>query len=53
MKREQLLTRMIEIYSFEHPAVIDFARLMERGVSTKTLEQIVKGHEEFPLKDWE
>ena len=49
MTKNQLLTRMIRIYGFEHPAVIDFAK----GFKVETLEQIVIGHEEHPVKDWD
>lgn len=48
-KKEELLTRMIRIYGFEHHDVIEFARLLERGdVSIKTLESVVRSHEMFP-----
>ncbi len=48
-KREELLTRMIRIYGFEHHDVIEFARLLERGdVSIETLESVVRSHEMFP-----
>ena len=43
--REELLTRMIHLYGFEHPAVIQFAELMERGASDETLTTIVESHE--------
>ena len=47
--REELLTRMIRIYGFEHEVVIEFARLMENdSFSDKMLEAIVKAHEENP-----
>lgn len=48
-KREKLLTRMIQIYGFEHPQTISFAELMETNISTKALETLVKCHEEEPL----
>ncbi len=47
--KEELLSRMIKIYGFEHEAVIEFAALMETGISDKTLETLVKYHEAFPL----
>ena len=47
--REELLTRMIRIYGFEHEVVIEFARLMENdSFSDEMLEAIVKAHEENP-----
>lgn len=50
--REELLTRMIRLYGFEHEAVIQFAELMARPqISDETLETVVKCHEEHPL--WE
>lgn len=50
MNREQLLTRMIRIYGFEHQIVRDFAVLMTRPqFDDKTLETIVKAHEEYPM----
>lgn len=48
--KEQLLTRMIRIYGFEHPLVIDFAKKID-SFSEYTLEQIVKLHEDYPIKD--
>lgn len=50
--REELLTRMIKLYGFEHEAVIQFAQLMARPqISDEILETVVKCHEEHPL--WE
>lgn len=43
--REQLLTRMIQMYGFEHPSIIQFAQMMEDGASDETLQTIVEGHE--------
>ena len=52
MKREEMLTKMIRLYGFEHEAVIQFGRLMAKSqISDETLETIVKCHEECPL--WE
>ena len=48
--REELLTRMIRIYGFEHEVVIEFARLMENGFPTADLEVIVKAHENYPFE---
>ena len=49
-KTEKLLARMICLYSFEHPAVIQFAALIEKmeennNVDLECLEFIVKNHE--------
>lgn len=50
--REELLTRMIRLYGFEHKAVIQFAELMARPqISDETLETVVKCHEEYPLTE--
>ena len=52
--REELLDRMIEIYGFEHEAVIAFAELVEGDVFTdEMLETIVKAHEEYPVVEEE
>ena len=48
-KKEELLTRMIRIYGFEHPQTIRFAELMETSISVKALETLVKCHEKEPL----
>ena len=54
--KEELLTRMIRIYGFEHEAVIEFARVIDT-LDEVTLETIVKAHEEFPQieeeEDWD
>ena len=49
--REELLTRMVRLYGFEHKAVIQFAELMEKNFDTKILETIVKAHEESGFKE--
>ena len=49
--REEYLSRMIHLYGFEHPAVIQFAELMERGVNDETLKTLVECHEASPLTD--
>lgn len=50
--RENLLDRMIRIYGFENPIVIDFAKLCDNPLfQDNLLEQIVKAHEEFPAID--
>lgn len=58
-KRENLIDRMIRIYGFENPIVIDFCRLCESTIITdKDLEVVVQSHEEHPadtigeLEDW-
>ncbi len=44
--REELLTRMIRLYGFEHEAVIQFARLMEnKAVGDESLLLVVESHE--------
>ena len=44
--KEELLTRMIRLYGFEHEAVIQFARLMEnKAVGDESLLLIVESHE--------
>lgn len=45
--KENLLTRMIRIYGFEHKAVLQFAEVMDR-LDEKSLETIVKVHEAAP-----
>lgn len=45
--KDELLTRMIHLYGFEHPAVIQFAELIERGISNETLQTIVESHETY------
>ncbi len=48
-KKEELLTRMIRIYGFEHHDTIQFARLLERNdISLQTLESTVRSHEICP-----
>lgn len=50
MTREEMLTRMIHLYGFEHEAVIQFAELMERdGVTDDVLETLVLAHEAHPV----
>ena len=44
--REELLTRMIRLYGFEHEAVIQFAKLMESNVvGDESLLLVVESHE--------
>lgn len=51
--REQLVDRMIAIYGFESPIVIEFAHLCETHSESNFenlfLEHIVKAHEEYPV----
>ena len=53
--REKLIDRMIRIYGFENPIVIEFCGLCENWEDTnekdKLLEAIVKSHEECPQLD--
>ena len=55
--RENLLTRMIHLYGFEHKAVITFADMCERWEPNEwndtCLETLVKCHEEEPLLEEE
>lgn len=51
--RENLIDRMIRIYGFEHPLVIQFAELRERMADTEynnnALKLLVEAHEEYPV----
>ncbi len=51
--RENLIDRMIRIYGFEHPLVIQFAELCERMADTEynnnALVLLVEAHEEYPV----
>ena len=53
--REKLIDRMIRIYGFENPIVIEFCKLCEVWEDIedrdRLLEVIVKSHEEFPQFD--
>lgn len=52
--RENLLTRMIRVYGFEHEITAAFSKLMENpSISDYTLETIVKAHEETPFTEEE
>ena len=50
--REKLIDRMVHIYGFENPIVIEFCKLCEAWKDIEDrdhlLEVIVKSHEEFP-----
>ena len=49
---ESLINRMINLYGYEHPAVILFAELAERGhCDDNVLRVIVESHEAYPLED--
>lgn len=47
-KVEELQTRMIRIYGFEHECTIAFFTFCETCNDITILETIVKAHEEFP-----
>lgn len=55
--REKLIDRMVHIYGFENPIVIEFCKLCEAWEDIedrdRLLEVIVKSHEEFPQLDTE
>ncbi len=48
--RENLLTRMIRVYGFEHEVTMDFARLLdESSLTDRQLTLIVEAHETAPV----
>ena len=53
--RENLLTRIIRIYGFEHKITIWFAQLLEdqeeNEINNKMLEMMVEHHEKSPIVD--
>lgn len=53
--RENLLTRMIHIYGFEHEVTIQYANVLENAPQTeesdRKLEVIVMYHEQYPLNE--
>ena len=50
--RKNLIDRMIRIYGFEHPLVIDFCKLCESAwMSDKALTTTVECHEEYPIME--
>ena len=50
--RKQLIDRMIRVYGFEHPLVLDFCKLCASDwMSDKALETTVKCHEEYPIME--
>lgn len=53
-RKEMLLDRMIAIYGFENPYVINFAKACESGKFTEdVLEVVVRVHEANPHYDEE
>lgn len=52
--KEKLIDRMVRIYGFENPIVIEFCRMCERGeIIEDLLELIVELHEKCPQLDEE
>ena len=52
--KEKLIDRMVRIYGFENPIVIEFCRMCERGeIIEDLLELIVELHERCPQLDEE
>ena len=50
--KEKLIDRMVRIYGFENPIVIEFCRMCERGeIIEELLELIVELHEKCPQLD--
>ena len=50
--KEKLIDRMVRIYGFENPIVIEFCRMCERGeIIEDLLELIVELHERCPQLD--
>ena len=50
--KEKLIDRMVRIYGFENPIVIEFCRMCERGeIIEDLLELIVELHEKCPQLD--
>ena len=50
--KEKLIDRMVRIYGFENPIVIEFCRMCERGeIIEELLELIVELHERCPQLD--
>lgn len=52
--KEQLISRMIRLYGFEHPIVISFCEWCDRYEDNEwndcQLKLLVRAHEEDPLK---
>jgi hypothetical protein len=55
--REDLLTRIIKIYGFEHEITIMFAEILENWVENEAcnrrLERLVEAHEQYPMIECE
>ena len=50
--KEKLIDRMVRIYGFENPIVIEFCRMCERGeIIEDLLELMVELHERCPQFD--
>lgn len=51
--KEELLTRMINIFGFEHPEVVNFAHLIEINMPFTFLLALVSFYEAMPQDDEE
>lgn len=53
--RENLLDRMVKIYGFEHPIIIEFTKMCEHmeniAIYDRALRILVECHEEYPVLD--
>ena len=50
--REKLIDRMIRIYGFENPIVLDFCKLCEsEWMSDEALTTTVECHEMYPITE--
>mgnify|MGYP001772292196 CR=1 FL=1 len=50
--KEKLIDRMVHIYGFENPIVIEFCRMCDRGeIIEDLLDLIVELHEKCPQLD--
>jgi hypothetical protein len=50
--RENLLDRMIQIYGFESPIVLDFCEFCEdENFTDHVLEMVVESHELYPVRE--
>lgn len=56
MTREEMLTKIIHLYGFEHPVTIQFAQMCEtmedNDWNNQTLEILVKSHQANPVYDF-
>ena len=50
--RDELASRMIRLYGFEHEATIEFFRIMD-SLNDKDLQTLVESHEQHPCFDIE